>query len=39
MAMTVEEANKRYPGQVNPNWRAVAVNHGVPQEWRLGTAA
>ncbi len=38
-AITLEEANKRYPGQVDPNWRGVADYHGRPHEWRLGTRA
>ena len=38
-AITVAEAAERYPGQIDPNWRAVTVNHGRPAEWRWGTAA
>jgi hypothetical protein len=38
-AITVAEANERYPGQVDPNWRGVADYHGRPHEWRLGTIA
>jgi len=37
--ITVAEATARYPGQIDPNWRAVSVNHGRPSEWRLGTIA
>ncbi|HEY1860419.1 MAG TPA: hypothetical protein VGG61_08700 [Gemmataceae bacterium] len=33
------EATEKYPGLVDPNWRAVTVNHGQPNEWRLGTVA
>lgn len=36
-ALTVEEASQRYPGQVDPSWRAVRVEHGRVSEWRLGT--
>jgi hypothetical protein len=36
-AITVTEATERYPGRVDPNWRAVTVNHGRPQEWAWGT--
>jgi hypothetical protein len=38
-AITVAEARERYPGQVDPNWRGVAVYHGRPHEWGLGTIA
>ncbi len=38
-AITVEQATEKYPGLVDPNWRAVTVNHGQPSEWRLGTVA
>ncbi len=38
-AITLAEANERYPGQVDPNWRSVADYHGRPHEWRLGTIA
>ena len=38
-AITVAEADEKYPGLVDPNWRAVTVNHGQPSEWRSGTAA
>ena len=38
-AITLAEANERYPGQVDPNWRGVADYHGRPHEWRLGTMA
>jgi hypothetical protein len=38
-AITVEQASEQYPGQVDPNWRAVTVNHGRPSEWSLGTVA
>src|SRR5258708_30428823 len=38
-AITVAEATERYPGQVDPNWRAVADYHGHPHEWHLGTIA
>ena len=37
--ITVAEATARYPGQIDPNWRAVSVNHGRPSEWRFGTIA
>jgi hypothetical protein len=36
-AITVEQASEQYPGQVDPNWRAVTVNHGHPREWPWGT--
>jgi len=36
-AIPMPEAAQRYPAQVNPNWRAVKVNHGVITEWRWGT--
>ena len=36
-AITVAEATERYPGQVDPKWRAVADYHGRPHEWDLGT--
>ncbi len=36
-AITLAEANERYPGQVDPSWRGVADYHGRPHEWRLGT--
>lgn len=35
--LTVVEASKRYPGQVDPSWPAVRVEHGRVSEWRLGT--
>src|SRR5947209_5111038 len=38
-AITLAEANERYPGQIDPNWRGVADYHGHPHEWRLGTIA
>jgi hypothetical protein len=38
-AITVADATERYPGQVDPNWRAVADYHGRPREWDLGTVA
>ena len=38
-AITLVEANERYPGQVDPNWRGVADYHGRPNEWGLGTIA
>src|SRR5262245_60593607 len=38
-AITIAEANERYPGQVDPNWRGVADLHGRPHEWGLGTIA
>jgi hypothetical protein len=38
-AITLSEANERYPGQVDPNWRGVADYHGRPHEWGLGTIA
>ena len=38
-AITLAEANQRYPGQVDPNWRGVADYHGRPHEWGLGTIA
>jgi hypothetical protein len=38
-AITVEQAGEQYPGQIDPNWRAVTVNHGHPSEWSLGTVA
>jgi len=38
-AITVEQASEQYPGQIDPNWRAVTVNHGHPSEWSLGTVA
>ncbi|HLW64950.1 MAG TPA: hypothetical protein VKS79_06475 [Gemmataceae bacterium] len=36
-AITLAEANKNYPGQVDPNWRGVSDYHGRPHEWNLGT--
>ena len=36
-AITLAEANQRYPGQVDPNWRGVSDYHGRPHEWNLGT--
>jgi hypothetical protein len=36
-AITVAEATERYPGQVDPTWHAVVVEHGRPHEWDLGT--
>jgi hypothetical protein len=36
-SITAEEAARRFPGQIDPSWRAVHVNHGVANEWRLGT--
>ena len=36
-AITLAEANERYPGQVDPKWRGVADYHGRPNEWNLGT--
>jgi hypothetical protein len=36
-SLTAEEAAKKYPGQINPSWHAVTVNHGTIREWRLGT--
>jgi len=36
-AIPVADATLRYPGQVNPNWRAVTLNHNRPHEWRWGT--
>src|ERR1700676_1695068 len=38
-AISLAEANERYPGQVDPKWRGVADYHGRPHEWRLGTVA
>jgi hypothetical protein len=38
-AIPVAQAATKYPGQVDPNWRAVHVNHGHPSEWRWGTKA
>lgn len=38
-AITIAEANERYPGQVDTNWRGVADYHGRPHEWGLGTIA
>src|SRR5580704_8374578 len=38
-AISLAEANARYPGQVDPKWRGVADYHGRPHEWRLGTIA
>ncbi len=35
-SLTVAEASQRYPGQVDPSWRAVRVEHGRVSEWRLG---
>ena len=35
--VTVTEANEKYPGRVDPNWRAAALYHGGPHEWPLGT--
>jgi hypothetical protein len=37
--VTVTEADEKYPGQVDPNWRAAALYHGRPHEWPLGTIA
>jgi hypothetical protein len=37
--ITVADAAARYPGQIDPKWRAVSVNHGRPSEWRFGTIA
>src|SRR5262245_42944078 len=36
-AISTARAAEQYPGQVDPNWRAVQVNHGRPSEWRWGT--
>jgi len=36
-AISTARAAELYPGQVDPNWRAVHVNHGHPGEWRFGT--
>src|SRR5262245_41752220 len=36
-AIPTAEAVERYPGKVDPNWRAVKVYHGVVSEWRWGT--
>jgi hypothetical protein len=36
-AISVAEAAERYPGQIDPNWRAVTVYHGRPHEWAWGT--
>ena len=38
-AIPVAEATEKYPGLVDPNWRAVTVNHGQPSEWPSGTVA
>jgi hypothetical protein len=36
-SLTVAQATKQYPGQIDPLWRAVIVEHGKVSEWRLGT--
>jgi hypothetical protein len=36
-SLDASEAARRYPGRVDPSWRAVLVNHGNVSEWRLGT--
>jgi len=36
-AIPTARAAELYPGQVDPRWRAVQVNHGVVSEWRWGT--
>ena len=36
-AIPTGEAAKRFPGQIDPTWRAVTVNHGQPQECPWGT--
>jgi hypothetical protein len=36
-AIPTVEAAQRFPGQVDPTWRAVTVNHGKPQECPWGT--
>jgi hypothetical protein len=36
-SIPTERAAEEYPGQVDPNWRAVHVNHGRPSEWPYGT--
>jgi hypothetical protein len=36
-AITTEEATRKFPGEVDSSWKAVHVNHGSVEEWRLGT--
>ena len=36
-AIPTARAAEQYPEQVNPDWRAVHVNHGIASEWRWGT--
>jgi hypothetical protein len=36
-SLPTEEAARRYPGQVNPAWRSVRIEHGRVKEWRHGT--
>jgi hypothetical protein len=38
-AMSTAEAEVKWPGQIDPSWRAVSPNHGRPQEWPHGTVA
>jgi hypothetical protein len=39
-ALPPDRAEARWPGQIDPSWRAVvAAPHGPPQEWPLGTLA
>ena len=34
---TTGEALQQFPGEVDPLWRAVSVDHSRVSEWRLGT--
>ena len=38
-AIPLAEANERFPEQIDPSWDGVAVYHGRPHEWGLGTIA
>ena len=38
-AMSPDRAEAKWPGQIDPSWRAVSPNHGRPQEWPHGTVA
>jgi hypothetical protein len=38
-AIPLAEANERFPGQIDTDWDGVAVYHGRPHEWGLGTIA
>jgi hypothetical protein len=39
VAMTPRDAELRWPGRIDPSWRAVVNDHGRPAGWDHGTVA